>query len=199
MGKQRDAQVTVIMGRNGTGKSTFVHNIIKKIGGKTLVVTMAGLPKIWRKYQMIDPADPKAWDWKKGIRQIHASYYDEATFEYIYRYFRGGSIIFDDCKDYIPERVTQIPYLKRLLINFRHKEIDMYFIAHSPTDVPKQIWMYSYDTFVGATSAMFAKSQVQLGHADEIIEAQRKVNAEFRRRKAQNNNSHYGLFIRVIP
>ncbi|MEL6805015.1 MAG: hypothetical protein AAFO91_14670, partial [Bacteroidota bacterium] len=70
MANHRDAQVTVIMGRNGTGKSTFLHNILKKIGGKTLVVTMAGLPKIWRQYEVIDPTNPEAWEWKKGIKQL---------------------------------------------------------------------------------------------------------------------------------
>ncbi|MEO0627710.1 MAG: ATP-binding protein [Bacteroidota bacterium] len=199
MANHRDAQVTVIMGRNGTGKSTFLHNILKKIGGKTLVVTMAGLPKIWRQYEVIDPTNPEAWEWKKGIKQLHAAYYEEETFKYIFKYFRGGAIVFDDCKDYIPERVSQIPWLKRLLINYRHKEVDLYFVAHSPSDVPKQVWQYSYDTFVGATSALFNKSQVPLGHADEIIKAQHAVNAEFRKRKAKNNASHYGLFVRVIP
>lgn len=196
---QRDATVSIIMGRNGTGKSFTLHDMVKEIGGKTLVVTYAGMPKIWRPYERIDPADPEAWSWKKGIRQIYAAQHEEKTFDYIFKYFRGGTVVFDDCKDYIPERVSQIPELKRLLINFRHKEIDLFFVAHSPLDVPKQVWQYSYNVFVGATAAMFNASQVKLGHADEIIAAQKKVNAEFRRRKALGNNSHYGLFIRVIP
>lgn len=195
----RDATVSIVMGRNGTGKSFLTHEIIKKIGGKILVVTYAGLPKIWRKYKVIDPTKPKEWEWKKGIRQLYAAQYEEKTFDYILKYFRSGIIVFDDCKDYIPERVSQIPSLKKLLINFRHLEIDMFFIAHSPLDVPKQVWQYSYNVFVGATAAMFSKSQVNLGHAEEILDAQRKVNAEFRRCKALNNNSHYGLFIRITP
>lgn len=195
----RDATVSIIMGRNGTGKSYLTHQIVKKIGGKILVVTNNGLPKIWRKYPLIDPAKADDWKWKKGIKQIFAAQYEEKTFNYILKHFRSGIIVFDDCKDYIPERVSQIPALKKLLINFRHKEVDLFFIAHSPLDVPKQVWQYSYDVFVGATAAMFNASQVKLGHADEIIDAQRKVNAEFRRRKAKNDGSHYGLFIRIIP
>ncbi len=197
--KHRHASVMVIIGRNCTGKSTFCEQIVKKIGGRTLVVTMNGLPKIWRPYPVIDPAKKEDWNWKKGIRQVYFAQHEEETFKYIYKYFHGGNLVFDDCRDYITARVDADIYLKRLFINFRHKELDIFVVAHSPGDVPKQIWMYAYNTFVGATNAMFNKSQIPLGNAEEIIRVQRLVNVEFRRRLARGDGGHYGLFVRVVP
>ena len=56
----RDAQVTIIMARNGTGKSTFCERIVKAMKQRAVVVTLNGAPKIWRQYKAIDPADKKA-------------------------------------------------------------------------------------------------------------------------------------------
>lgn len=61
----RDAQITIIIGRNGTGKSTFCEQIIKSIKGRALVCTYNGMPKIWRPYPEVNIKDKKRWPSKR--------------------------------------------------------------------------------------------------------------------------------------
>jgi hypothetical protein len=128
--RHRDAQVTVIFGKNGTGKSYLCRQIIEAMGGRAVVVTYAGMPKIWREVPEIDAADPAAWQWEQGMRQIIAARYETKgtrtdVFKHLYRHFRGGAIVFDDCREYIVgNRLTDYPYLKKLLSAFRHMELD---------------------------------------------------------------------------
>lgn len=201
----RDAQVTIIFGKNGTGKSYLCKDIVSQMGGRAVVVTYAGMPKIWRGVPVIDAKDPNAWKWDKGLRQIIAAEYDHPTkdsknyvFEYIFKYFKNGTVIFDDCREYIvTNRITDYPYLKKILSAFRHKELDLFFVMHSPGDVPKQVWMYTSTTFVGHTNAIIKESDLRIGTAAEIVRVQPKIKKEFLRRKKLNNGSHYGLFVKI--
>lgn len=194
----RDAQVTIILGRNGTGKSTFAQGIIKEMGRRAVVITLNGTPKIWRQYPAIDPSDPKAWDFK-GIVNVYYMQHEDDTMKYIHTYFRDGILLFDDCRGYIKSNVDSDVYLKRLLIDFRHKMLDLFFVAHAPTDVPPRVWAFYSTAFVGATDALFPKGRISTDSAMELIEAQQRVNRKFREAKAKADNSHYGLFEVVIP
>lgn len=202
--KHRDAQVTVTIGMNGTGKSYLNRKFIESIGGRAVVITYAGMPKIWRDVPVINAADPNAWQWESGLRQIIAEHYEHPTketknyvFQHIYDHFRGGSILFDDCKEYITDKISNHPYLKRILSSFRHKEFDLFFIVHSPGDVPKKVWTYTTTTFVGHTDELINPSQLRLSSSYKILKAQQQVAPVFQQRKKRNDNSHYGLFVRV--
>jgi len=196
----RDAQITIIMGKNGTGKSFLAEKVIKAMKKPTVVVTSNGAPKIWRKYPVIDPADPASWEFKKGIKQVYFDQYEkQKTFEYIYRHIHDKNILFDDCKEYIKNDLDAQPYLKKLFSQFRHKMMDMFFVCHAPDDVPKKFWIYYSTAFIGATDVMFDKSRISLYSVHKIIAAQQKVNKAFSIAKAKNNGSHYGIFQMVTP
>ena len=72
----RDAQIIIIIGRNGTGKSTFCEHIVQHIKQRAVVVTYNGQPKIWRPYAEVDIRNPKKMAFKKGIRQVVAGRYE---------------------------------------------------------------------------------------------------------------------------
>ena len=195
----RDAQVTIVMGRNGTGKSYMTEKIVKAMRRRVLVVTLNGAPKIWRPYKVIDPADKKAWNYKTGIRQVWYMQHDMDTMKHIYRNFNNGILVFDDCRGYLSSNTDHDIYLKRLLIDFRHKMLDLFFVCHAPTDVPSRLWAFYSTAFIGATDALFPKSRIATDSVAQIIAAQKSVNAAFRKAKAKNNGSHYGIFKMVIP
>lgn len=195
--EHRDAQVTIVMGKNGTGKSTFCENIINGVGHRALVVTLNGAPKIWRQYPLVDVSKKKDLQFSKGIRQVYFMQHDEDTYEYIYRNFRNGILLFDDCRGYLGSNVDKNIWFKRLLMDFRHKMLDLFFVCHTPTDVPPRIWGFASDVFVGATDALFPKGRIHTHSAEQIIEAQRIVNETFRRRKDLGDGSHYGIFARI--
>jgi molybdopterin-guanine dinucleotide biosynthesis protein len=197
--EHRDAQVTIIMGRNGTGKSTFAEKIIKSMKQRAVVVTLNGAPKIWRSHKVIDPADPKEWKFKKGIRQVWYMQHEKDTMKHIYKNYHDGLLIFDDCRGYLSSNVDADMYLKRLLMDFRHKMLDLFFICHAPTDVPARLWGFYSTAFIGATDALFPKSRIATDSAEKIIQAQKTVNASFKKAKLKNDGSHYGIFLMVMP
>lgn len=197
--KHRDAQITIIIGRNGTGKSTFCEQIITAIKGRALVCTYNGMPKIWRPYPEVDITKSKKMAFKKGIRQVIAGRYEVSrnqndTFKHIYKHFRNGMVIFDDARGYIGSNIDNDRYFRQLLLDFRHRMLDLFFVVHTPSDVPPRVWGFASTVFVGATDALVNKSQIKTDSADRIIEAQKEVNQLYRQAKAKGDNSHYGLF-----
>lgn len=197
--KFRQPYTTIFIGRNGTGKSYLAHKILKSVKRRAIVVTASGAPKIWRQYPEIDVTEPGALDFKSGIRQVFFYRHEKKTFEYLHTKFRDGIIIFDDCRAYLTKDLHNDMHLKGMLIEFRHYMQDLWFIVHAPSEVPKAAWPFTAAVFVGPTGVLFDKSRVPLDNVDEMINAQKKVNAAFRIAKARNDNSQYGLFIKVSP
>jgi hypothetical protein len=199
MKQHREAEITIIIGRNGTGKSTFCEKIIKGMGQRALAVTYNGMPKIWRPYREANIRNAKEMAFKKGIRQVIAARYEESrhkndVFEHIYRNYHDGIIVWDDCRGYIHSAVDNNQYFRQLLLDFRHRMLDMIFVVHSPADVPPRVWGFASTIWVGATDALVNKSQVRTASADRIIQVQEKVNRDFLSAKGRNDGSHYGLF-----
>jgi hypothetical protein len=199
---QRDAQSTIIIGRNGTGKSTHCKRILDKLKGKALVVTYNGVPKIWRKLPEARIDDKESMEkFQKGTKQVIAARYEvnarqNDTFKFIYKNFRNGTVIFDDCRGYITSNIDNDQYFRHLLLDYRHKMLDLFFVVHSPSDVPPRVWGFSSTVFVGSTASLLKPSQASIDteSVQKINEAQRYVNKLFRERKVRNDNSHYGLF-----
>ena len=75
--------------------------------------------------------------------------------------------------------------------------LDLFFVCHTPTDVPPRIWGFYSTAWVGATDALFPQSRIVTDSAEKIIVAQQKVNEEFRKAKAADNGGLYGIFLRV--
>lgn len=194
----RDAQVTVVIARNGTGKSTLVKTIADALGGRIAVVTMNGMPEIWRPYPVIDASSAKDWEFKDGIRQVHYMRHEKDTFKYIHKYFRDGVLILDDCRNYINSNLDTQEHLKHLLIDFRHKMMDIYFVAHSPGQVPRQVWTFYSNIWVGATDALLSKN-VGIDSAERIIATQRRINERYSAALKKGDGSHYGIFELVQP
>ena len=205
----RDCKLTIIFGRNGTGKSTFVRKRIEAAKRRGLVISYNNKHKIWKDLKKVDVSDPKSMNWKKGLRHAVAEDYESYTktgrlepnknqvFKHIDHYFRNGIVLFDDCKEYTPNAVHLNVHLKRLLIDFRPNMVDMYFVAHSPLDVPKRAWQHASYVFVGATDSLMDKSHYNSTNAHTIREAQETVNELFRKRVEKNDKSHYNLFKKI--
>ena len=200
---QRDAQITIILGRNGTGKSTLCHQIIEAIGTRALAVTYNGMPKIWRPYPEINITNAKTMNnFTEGMRQVIAGRYERSAtkndvFQHIYNNYKGGNIIWDDCRGYINSAVDSNKFFRQLLLDFRHRMLDQFFVVHSPSDVPPRLWGFASTVWVGATDSLVNKSQVKTHSAEQVIAIQHQVNEAYRKAKSKGDNSHYGIFKRV--
>ena len=80
--------------------------------------------------------------------------------------------------------------IRQLLLDFRHRMLDLFFVVHTPSDVPPRVWGFTSTVFVGATDSLVNKSQIKTDSADQIIKAQREINELYRQAKAKGDNSH---------
>ena len=78
---------------------------------------------------------PKQLQWKRGFRQAIAARYEISQnksdlFRRLYANYRNGIIIFDDCRGYITSNIDSDKYFRHLLLDFRHKMLDIFFVVH---------------------------------------------------------------------
>ena len=199
MKNKRQSTITLVVGKNGTGKSTLVYNMIKGMKQRALVVTLNGAPEIWQKYPIIDPRNKKEMASFKGIRQVWYARLEAETLQHIFDNFRDGGLVFDDCRAYLDANINNDIYFRRLLIDFRHKMLDLFFVAHAPPDIPRGVWRFNYTIWIGATDAAFDKNQLKTFSADRVIEIQRQVNQAYKKAEMKGDESHYGIFKWVKP
>jgi hypothetical protein len=189
---ERETKQTIVLGYNGTGKSTLVSKIIeayaKQPGRKALVITPD--PVEWR-----DKAETiltKPSDFKfEGIRRYIWSTVDktdEIAMQNIGKWYYDGMLIFDDCRSYI-EAFTP-PWLKYLYLRRRHKMIDLMLVAHGFTDVPPQAFTNCSDLFLFRTNDKMERRKRELNKYDELLAHQARIN-----RKAETNKHYYERII----
>jgi len=195
----RTSFMTIVIGKQGTGKSTMVENMAKQFKGRVLVMTYAMVQRPWASYPKIDLRNKEELkNWKTGIRHVAYTWYEQDTWKLIYENYQDGIILFDDCKEYISSARPdtgdpRTKYLRSLISNFRHKQLDLFFIFHTPSDVLKLIWGMFTKLVIFATDELITKKMISSATLPAIVEAQLRVNKRFADAKAKNNKSDYGV------
>jgi ABC-type oligopeptide transport system ATPase subunit len=178
----RAAKQIIILGFNGTGKTTLSKKFVKaeiKRGGKVLVIT----PDFAEWTDLEETYLDKKEDWEfTGARRY--IWEDPKILKRINRYWHDGLILFDDCRAYLAA-VTD-PELKRLYIRRRQKMTDIIMCGHGFTDVPPQAFTNcsEFDLFLTKDNIQRRKNVIL--NYDRILEAQQRINE-----KAETENYHY--------
>lgn len=183
--KGRDTKVCSCTGTTGTGKSYKANEIAKKLASKSnnkvLVISYAGSGDSWNHCKEIEPTEKDLkfkTGWKKIIYLKHYSRKDKKfPLLEIFNHFRNGIIIFDDCKMYMKGDWENTPGLKLICNEHRHFGYDMFFIAHSPKHIPKQVWAYIAHAWVFKCAMKLEESDLDNENALKFVEAQKKVNS----------------------
>lgn len=140
----------VILGKKGTGKTTYIKRLINKsleAKRRVLVVTpnfddFQGIP-------LVHPNYPHRVATYKGARKI-VCVADKKAIDEICKDFRHGLLVFDDCRAYIDDKPST--YLKAMLISARHYDVDIIAVGHGFTTVPPQFFAYATHFMVFATT-----------------------------------------------
>ncbi len=117
----RPTKLIIILGYNGTGKTTLISNILKKQSSRSLIVT----PDFIEWLDIEEVSLSKRLDYK-GIRKV--VYNDASTITGIFDNFRDGVVVFDDCRSYFTSRVDR--ELHALLIRRRQRMFDLIVVGH---------------------------------------------------------------------
>lgn len=172
----RQTKRIVIIGTNGTGKTTLLHRIVHNAAQKTIIITPHDME--WRE---TDPnGQPLYPDNQLLMREdfeytgIQKHIFDpERTLKAI-RNFRRGLIVFDDCRAYLDARTDKA--IHTLMISSRQNMVDMIFVAHGFTEVPPKVFTFATEYFLFRTEDNISRRKFYVKNYPLIERMQIKCN-----------------------
>ena len=132
----------IFVGVNGTGKSTFAHQIARQevaAGGRALIVTPH--EDEWTQYANITSRQ-QLHDFT-GIRRMFCvpeKKFAKELFDGILQHYKYGLLILDDARIYIQANVGET--INRLMISRRQLKLNIITMFHGLTQVPPAYFTY---------------------------------------------------------
>ena len=166
---QRKCELNLLVGINGSGKTTFITNDILKVRNKNLIITPD--PAEWKNFPTIKTAQ-EIRTFTGTARIIHESI---ETLETITQNYSGGNLILDDCMEYLTENTPHV--MRYIYIRRRQFGIDCYMVSHGLKQLPPKAFSYaswlilfhSVENFTGRKNELLPKT------FERIIEAQTNI------------------------
>lgn len=179
---QRTAKLVIVLGFNGTGKTTVLRHILQSTAQKALVITPDDAE--WTDCPLTELEKPSDF----VFRGIHRHIYNpDRTLDAIAK-LRKGALVFDDCRAYFQDRTdTEI---RKLLIRRRQLESDVYVVGHGFTQVPPVFFTFvSHYILFRTVDNIERRKDCIYNNFEYIKQMQAKVNAEAK------SNPHYFVII----
>lgn len=187
-GKGRTPKQILVMGTNGTGKTTFVKKLVinelKKPDSHILVVVPDDME--WNSLEYVNSRFPHRIEWYKGARKI---IYFDGLLPIIRENFRNGLIVFDDCRAYFTASLDND--LHSLLIRRRQQMIDICAVGHGFTEIPPKMYTFATHYALFKTIDNIERRKNVIQNFDELKAAQLRINE-----KAQSD-PHYFEVIKI--
>ena len=188
MDNERTPKQLVILGTNGTGKTTFTKklliNEIKKENSHALVVTPDDME--WNTLPFVHPKFPNRIEWYVGARKI---IYYPGLIDNIRDNFRNGLLIFDDCRAYFDSSLESS--LHALLIRRRQQMIDIIVCGHGFTEVPPKFFTFATHFVLFKTTDNIDRRKNVIQNFDQMKQAQQRVN------RMAEKEPHYYEIIKI--
>lgn len=186
----RTPKQIIVLGTNGTGKTTFVKKLViselKKKDSHVLIVVPDDME--WNTVEYVHPKFPGRINNYVGVRKI---IYYPGIFNLIYAKFRNGLIVFDDCRKYIPPQVLD-EGLRSIMIRRRQIMCDVVAVTHGFTQVPPEMFTFSTHLVLFRTLDNIDRRKNCITNFDEAKEAVSRINV-----KALKSPHHYEI-IKIV-
>lgn len=188
MGEGRTPKQIIVLGTNGTGKTTLVKKLVinelKKPDSHVLIVVPDDIE--WTSVEWVNDRFPHRIGIYKGVRKI---VYYEGLLEVIREHFRNGLVIFDDCRAYFKSSIDMD--LRSLLIRRRQQMIDIVAVGHGFTEVPPAFFTFATHFILFKTIDNIDRRKGVMSDFDRIKEIRNHINE-----KAESN-IHYFETIKI--
>jgi len=176
----------IIMGTNGTGKTTIAKELIfaelKKKDGRVLILT----PDYSEFQEILEvhPGFPERIERYTGARKIIVSKSTAAsTLQLVYDHYKRGLLVFDDCRAYF--KASTLDILETVLIRRRMMMVDILAVGHGPNKIPPAFFAY-------ATHFIFFKTNVPMRcRKEELEDIERWENVQKGVNMMARSNPHY--------
>lgn len=171
---QRETERIIIIGTNGTGKSTIskkiVLNEIKKPDGHAIIVTQhlnewTNLEDVNRRF-----IDKRVGEYAKARRLI----FQKGDLQYLEQSFRNGLLLFDDCRMYLHSATDE--ELHSMLIGSRQRSVDIIAVGHGFTEVPPKFFTFATKIILFKTRDNIKMRKPVLLNFEEMQETQLRIN-----------------------
>lgn len=127
---------SVLVGINGTGKTTFIKKILENtVTEKNRALIVTPDPAEWRAVQEVSGTAITRF---KGIRKI---IYHQSCMAEIQRYYTNGILVFDDARVYIHAQSDD--FMQWLQIRRRQVGVDLFCNFHGLTQVPPVFFTFA--------------------------------------------------------
>lgn len=176
----RATKSTIVLGANGTGKTTILGQILKANGQKNLVITPDDAE--WQQYDEVSLTQPDDFLYEGIRRHIFVPKKNTGTLNRI-EHFKKGTLVFDDCRAYL--KAATADAVHQLLVRRRQRMVDVIAVGHGFTEVPPVFFTFATDIILFRTADNIIRRKDCLKDYDRMVEAQLRVN-----RRAQTD-PHY--------
>ena len=182
---KRKTELTLIVGVNGTGKSTFIANTVLSVGKRGLVVTPDGAE--WRQLPLIGVEQLRTF-----TGQARLIYEGPETLEAIKNNYSGGTLVLDDAMAYLNEQTPAM--LQYIYIRRRQFGIDVYIVAHGLRQIPPKCFTFASYLILFNTVENFVsrKKDVYPELFDKIVTTQAAI-----KKKVEAGDPYYYKIILI--
>lgn len=133
----RSPKLTIVLGFNGTGKTTLLRKILEESEQRALVVTPDDVE--WTDFPENELKKKSDFTFDGIQRHI----FDPNRTLDVVKFFRKGILVFDDCRTYFNDATD--PRVRTLLIRRRQREVDVFAVGHGFTQVPPVFFTFASD------------------------------------------------------
>ena len=161
---------SIFVGINGTGKTTFVKNILEHtVNEKNRALIVTPDPAEWRQVEEVSGRDIASF---KGIKKI---IYHTGAMEDIKTYYSNGMLILDDARVYIHAQSDD--FMQWLQIRRRQAGIDLFCCFHGLTQVPPVFFTFASNIVLFYTKDNIKRRAEYVDEADfqAIQEAKTRI------------------------
>jgi len=183
--KKRDARCVLVLGTNGTGKTSFCKQKITQAlqsNRKALIISA-------NRINWMDVPLLKTYKFK-GARLLM---FEPGILQTVFDNYRDGLLILDDFRDFGLKDKDDF-FIRRFLINRKQFSIDIFIAAHGFTDiVPVAIYTYINTIVLFKTNDNPRRVSHVLNHIDDIMTIKNEVDTYSEERRINDRLSYYKI------
>ncbi len=168
---ERVAKMCVLLGTNGTGKTTLLHKILQSSGQRCLVITPHDME--WGDYPTTELRTSEDFMFTGICRHIFDDDKKNGTLKRL-EYFKRGIIVFDDCRAYLDAGTAK--EIHQLLISRRQREVDIFAVGHGFNEVPPKFFTFSTEIILFRTTDNIVTRKDRLNDYPRACAVQKRVN-----------------------
>lgn len=180
-------KLILIIGVNGTGKTTVEAELVNHFLSKNhraLIVTPN--PDEWTQYPDVKSDAKSLSSFVKAARILANPFNNDTIVTDLYTGYKNGLLVLDDMRVFVDNRVDK--FLEAILIDRRHRNVDILAVAHSFETMPKSFYRYANTIILFKTSGKINDRKKELVNPEAFEAAQIRVNE-----KAETDPYYYEI------